>query len=49
MLAALGFATIAVLLLVTMTKRASVLVALILLPVLGALIGGFADDLGECV
>ncbi|WP_406176566.1 CitMHS family transporter [Streptomyces canus] len=47
MLAALGFATIAVLLLVTMTKRASVLVALILLPVLAALIGGFAGDLGE--
>ncbi|WP_326673101.1 citrate:proton symporter [Streptomyces canus] len=47
MLAALGFATIAVLLLVTMTKRASVLVALILLPVLAALIGGFASDLGE--
>ncbi|MFL5996903.1 MAG: CitMHS family transporter [Streptomyces sp.] len=47
MLAALGFATIAVLLLVTMSKRASVLVALILLPVLAALIGGFASDLGE--
>ena len=47
MLAALGFATITVLLLVTMTKRASVLVALILLPVLAALIGGFASDLGE--
>ncbi len=47
MLAALGFATIALLLLVTMTKRASVLVALILLPVLAALIGGFASDLGE--
>ncbi|WSQ14730.1 hypothetical protein OG604_47295 [Streptomyces sp. NBC_01231] len=49
MLAAQGFATIAVLLLVTMPKRASVPVALILLPVLGALIGGFADDLGECI
>ncbi|MGW2283433.1 CitMHS family transporter [Streptomyces phaeochromogenes] len=49
MLAALGFATIAVLLLVTMTKRASVLVALILLPVLAALIGGFAGDLGELI
>src|SRR4051794_29724089 len=47
MLAVLGFATMAVLLLVTMTKRASVLVALILLPVLGALIGGFGRDLGE--
>ncbi|KFF98811.1 citrate transporter [Streptomyces scabiei] len=49
MLAALGFATIAVLLLLTMTKRASVLVALILLPVLAALIGGFAGDLGELI
>ncbi|MGW7728487.1 hypothetical protein [Streptomyces canus] len=47
--AVLGFATIAVLPLVTMTQRASVLVALVLLPVLGALIGGFADDLGECM
>ncbi|NEA63999.1 citrate:proton symporter [Streptomyces sp. SID12488] len=47
--AALGFATIAVLLLLTMTKRASVLVALILLPVLAALIGGFAGDLGELI
>lgn len=49
MLAALGFATILVLLLLTMTKRASVLVALILLPVLAALIGGFAGDLGELI
>jgi CitMHS family citrate-Mg2+:H+ or citrate-Ca2+:H+ symporter len=47
--AALGFATIAVLLLLTMTKRASVLVALVLLPVLAALIGGFAGDLGELI
>ncbi|MEU9572301.1 citrate:proton symporter [Streptomyces massasporeus] len=47
MLAALGFATIAVLLLLTMTRRTSVLVALVLLPVLAALIGGFAGDLGE--
>jgi CitMHS family citrate-Mg2+:H+ or citrate-Ca2+:H+ symporter len=46
-LAALGFATIAVLLLLTMTGRASVLVALILLPVSAALVGGFAGDLGE--
>lgn len=49
MLAALGFATITVILLLTMTKRASVLVALILLPVLAALIGGFAGDLGELI
>ncbi|MFF4019740.1 CitMHS family transporter [Streptomyces sp. NPDC001843] len=49
MLAALGFATIAAILLLTMTKRASVLVALILLPVLAALVGGFAGDLGELI
>jgi citrate-Mg2+:H+ or citrate-Ca2+:H+ symporter, CitMHS family len=49
MLAALGFATIAAILLLTMTQRASVLVALILLPVLAALIGGFAGDLGELI
>jgi CitMHS family citrate-Mg2+:H+ or citrate-Ca2+:H+ symporter len=49
MLAALGFATITLILLLTMTKRASVLVALILLPVLAALIGGFASDLGELI
>ncbi|MDX3519992.1 citrate:proton symporter [Streptomyces scabiei] len=47
MLAPLGFATIAALLLLTMTRRASVLVALILLPVSAALIGGFAGELGE--
>ncbi|WP_246113745.1 hypothetical protein [Streptomyces montanus] len=47
--AALGFATIAVLLLLTMVKRASVLVALILLPVPAALIGSFAGDLGELI
>ncbi|MFE7767163.1 CitMHS family transporter [Streptomyces sp. NPDC057438] len=47
MLAALGFATIAALLLLTMTRRASVLVALVLLPVSAALIGGFAGELGE--
>ncbi|WP_240436495.1 hypothetical protein [Streptomyces sporangiiformans] len=47
--AALGFATIAVLLLLTMVKRASVLVALILLPVLAALTGGIAGDLGELI
>lgn len=49
MLAALGFATIALILLLTMSRRASVLVALILLPVLAALIGGFAGDLGELI
>ncbi|MEW2121844.1 hypothetical protein AB0945_43395 [Streptomyces sp. NPDC005474] len=44
---ALGFATSAVPLLLAMTRRASVLVALILLPVLAALIGGFTGDVGE--
>src|ERR1044072_1300765 len=49
MLAALGFSTIGLFLLLTMTKRVSVLVALVLLPVLAALVGGFAGDLGEMV
>lgn len=39
MLAALGFSTIGLFLLLTMTKRVSVLVALVLLPVLAALVG----------
>ncbi|MET7518067.1 citrate:proton symporter [Streptomyces sp. NPDC005480] len=45
--AALGFTTIVLFLLLTMTKRVSVLVALVLLPVLAAVVGGFAGDLGE--
>ncbi|WDT52760.1 CitMHS family transporter [Streptomyces sp. G7(2002)] len=49
MLAALGFSTIGIFLLLTMTKRVSVLVALVLLPVLAALAGGFAGELGEMV
>ncbi|MFF0160964.1 CitMHS family transporter [Streptomyces sp. NPDC005263] len=49
MLAALGFSTIGLFLLLTMTKRVSVLVALVLLPVLAALVGGFAGELGEMV
>ena len=47
--AALGFATIAAVLLLTMTKRASVLVALILIPVLAAIVGGHAGELGELI
>ncbi|WP_405765353.1 CitMHS family transporter [Streptomyces sp. NBC_01538] len=47
--AALGFATIAAVLLLTMTKRASVLVALILIPVLAAIVGGHAGQLGELI
>lgn len=49
MLAALGFSTIGLFLLLTMTKRVSVLVALVLLPVLAALVGGFANDLGDMI
>ncbi|GGY35533.1 citrate transporter [Streptomyces djakartensis] len=49
MQAALGFATIALFLLLTMSGRVSVLVALVVLPVLAALAGGFAGELGEMV
>lgn len=49
MLAALGFTTIGLFLLLTLTKRLSVLVALVLLPVLAALAGGFADELGGMI
>ncbi|MEU0192240.1 citrate:proton symporter [Streptomyces afghaniensis] len=47
--AVLGFATIALFLLLTMTKRVSVLVALVVLPVLAALAGGFTGELGAMV
>jgi citrate-Mg2+:H+ or citrate-Ca2+:H+ symporter, CitMHS family len=47
MLAALGFATIGVFLAAIMTKRLSVLVALILVPLGFALVGGFALGLGK--
>ncbi|MFE5126127.1 CitMHS family transporter [Streptomyces sp. NPDC056669] len=46
MLAALGFCTIGGFLLLTMFKRVSVLVALVLMPVVTAVIGGYGDDLG---
>src|SRR4051794_18167071 len=46
MLAALGFCTIGGFLLLTMFKRVSVLVALVLTPVAAAVIGGYGDDLG---
>src|SRR5881392_1348568 len=49
MLAALGFITIGLFLVLTMTKRVSVLVALVLLPVLAALVGGFAGDMGGMI
>lgn len=49
MLAVLGFTTIGLFLVLTMTKRVSVLVALVLLPVLAALVGGFAGDMGDMI
>lgn len=47
MLAFLGFLTIVVLLTLVMTKKASPVVALIVVPVLAAVIGGFSADLGK--
>jgi citrate-Mg2+:H+ or citrate-Ca2+:H+ symporter, CitMHS family len=47
MLALLGFATIGVFLVAIMTKRLSVLVALILVPLVFALLGGFGLALGK--
>lgn len=49
MLAVLGFATIGLFLALTMTKRLSVLIALVLVPVAAAIIGGFAGDLGTLI
>ena len=50
MLPLLGFLTIAVFLLLVITKRLSVLLSLILVPILFALIGGFApNELGEMI
>lgn len=46
MLALLGFLTIFVFLALILTKRVSVIVALILVPVVFALIGGFGSELG---
>lgn len=47
MLAALGFATIAVFLTAIMTKRLSVLVALILIPAVAGLLAGAGPELGK--
>lgn len=47
MLALLGFATVGVFLVAIMTKRVSVLVALIMIPLVFALIGGFGLGLGK--
>ncbi|GAB2956953.1 CitMHS family transporter [Nonomuraea fastidiosa] len=49
MIALLGFLTIGLFLALTMTKRISVLTALVLVPVAAALIGGFASDLGPMI
>ena len=49
MLALLGLCTIALLLAVILTKRMSPLVALIVIPVAAALIGGFGLDTGKFV
>lgn len=46
MIALLGFLTIAVFLGLILTKKASVIVALILVPIVFALIGGFGNELG---
>jgi CitMHS family citrate-Mg2+:H+ or citrate-Ca2+:H+ symporter len=46
-LATLGFVTIGVFLLLTATKRVSVLIALVAVPVTAALIGGFGGEIGE--
>ena len=47
MLAALGFATIAIFLFAIMTKRVSVLVALILIPTVAGLVAGSGAGLGK--
>ncbi|SIR61416.1 citrate-Mg2+:H+ or citrate-Ca2+:H+ symporter, CitMHS family [Peribacillus simplex] len=47
MLAILGFLTIGVFLYLIMTKRLSVLIALVLVPIVFALIGGFGLGIGE--
>ena len=47
MLAVLGFIILAAFLYATMTKKLSVPVALVLIPVVGAIIGGFDFALGK--
>jgi CitMHS family citrate-Mg2+:H+ or citrate-Ca2+:H+ symporter len=47
MLATLGFVTIGLFLLLTFTKRVSVLIALVAAPLITGLIGGFGGDLGD--
>lgn len=47
MIAVLGFATIIIFLYVTMTKKLSIQSALICIPVIAAIIGGFGFDIGK--
>ncbi|WP_078410227.1 CitMHS family transporter [Priestia abyssalis] len=47
MLAILGFSMVVVFMFLIMTKRLSALIALMVIPVLFGIIGGFASDLGE--
>ena len=47
MIAFLGFATIIVFLYTTMTKKLSIQTALISIPVIAAIIGGFGFDIGK--
>ncbi|MCP9947054.1 CitMHS family transporter [Actinomadura madurae] len=49
MVATLGFVTIGLFLALTVTRRLSVLLALVLVPVATALIGGFGGELGSMV
>ena len=48
-IAVLGFATIGVFLALTLTRRVSVLLCLVLVPIVFAVIGGFGADLGDFV
>ncbi|GAA4067161.1 citrate:proton symporter [Actinomadura miaoliensis] len=47
MVAALGFVTIGLFLALTLTRKVSVLLALVLVPVAAALVGGFGAELGD--
>ncbi|MFC5826003.1 CitMHS family transporter [Nonomuraea insulae] len=49
MIAILGFLTIGLFLVLTMTRRVSVLTALVLVPVVTALVGGFASGMGPMI
>lgn len=46
MVAALGFATVGTFLVLTLTRRVSVLLCLVLVPIAYAILGGYAGDLG---